>query len=180
MRCQYRPPVLGSFSWGTGGFLVRSENRRREIRYNTEQMSRVTIVVTGDTMPGVITEVSRSGMRLTVGSLLSPGTILKIEMPGVSAEVEVKHCQPDGLNRYRAGVLTLNVDTAASPSVHLPLSVMASYALNRGLVPSETINVQAHLRACTACARDVATMHTTPYPSTERLGLRACMLPPVG
>ena len=119
-------------------------------------------------------------MRLTVGSPLSPGTILKVEMPGVSAEVEVKHCQPNGLNRYRAGVLTLTVDTTVSPSVHLPLNVMAFYALDRGLVPSETIHVQAHLRACIACARDVASMDATPCPSTERLGLRAYLLPPVG
>ena len=155
MRCQYRRPVLGSFSWGTGGFLVRCENRRREIRYNTGQMSRVTIVVTGDTMPGVITEVSRSGMRLTVGSPLSPGTILKVEMPGVSAEVEVKHCQPDGLTRYRAGVFTRDVHTAVSPSQHLPPDVMTFYAFDRGLVPSETMHVQAHLRACPVCSRQV-------------------------
>jgi hypothetical protein len=155
-----------------------SKDRRREVRYTTEQMSRVTIVSSAATVPAVICDVSRTGMSFTIGEPLDVGAVLKIDLPSVSAAVEVKYCQADGPGRYRVGVLTRDVQSISPPQLHLAQDLMAFYALGRGLVPSETMQVQAHLKLCRPCREGVVAMESVLYPSTAGLGHRQLLMPP--
>jgi hypothetical protein len=144
---------------------------QRELRQNMEQMSRVTMASRHWTLPGVVRDVSRSGIELTLGESVDPGTTLKIEMPGVTAEVKVTYCRPDGINRYRVGALTLDVRGSLTPQ-HLEYDLMGFYALGQGLVPSESFQVQAHLKICDACRQVVKAMETRMLLSPAAAGLR--------
>jgi len=155
-----------------------SKDRQRDVQQNTEQMSRVTIAGSTWTIPGVIHEVLRGSMELTLGEPVHIGTPLKIEMPGVGADVKVTHCHPDGANRFRVGVLTLDVRSSEA-SQHPAQNLMAFYALGRGLIPAEKFQVLAHLRTCSACRHAVDAMESVLVPSTTSIGLRPFLLPPL-
>jgi hypothetical protein len=155
-----------------------AKDRRSEVRYATEQMSKLTIVGTSSTMPAVICDVSRNGMQLTIGQPLGVGVSLKIELISVSADVEVKYCQPDGPGRYRVGVLTRDIQSVSGLQTHLAQDLMAFYAIGRGLVPSESMEVQAHLRTCTQCREGVGEMESILYPTMAHPGLRQYLMPP--
>ena len=139
-----------------------SKDRQRDVQQNTEQMSRVTIASRTWTIPGVIREVSRSSMELTLGEPVPIGTPLKIE----------------GANRFRVGVLTLDVRSSEA-SQHPAQNLMAFYALGRGLIPAEKFQVLAHLRTCSACRHAVDAMESVLVPSTTSIGLRPFLLPPL-
>jgi len=155
-----------------------SKDRHREVQHNTEQMSRVTIASRDSTLPGVIREVSRSSMELMLGESVHIGTPLKIEMPGVFADTRVTYCRPDGAKRFRVGVLALDI-RSSTPSQHPPRDLMAFYAIGRGLVPAETMQVMAHLRTCSACRHALDAMESVLMASTTCVGLRPFLLPPL-
>lgn len=140
------------------------KDRHREILHKAEQMSRVTESIKVSPSPAVVREVSRSGMELTMSVPVQAGMILRIEMPCVSAKVEVTSCRQKGAN-YRVSVLTLDMQSTMSAQQHVELDILAFYALGHGLVPSETMQVQAHLKKCSACQQTVRAMDQALHPS---------------
>ena len=134
-----------------------SKDLQREVQHHTEQMSRVTIASRTSTLPGVIREVSRNNMELTLGESANIGSPLKVEMPGVSAGMKVTYCRPDGAKRFRVGVQALDV-RSSTPLQHPARDLIAFYALGRGLVPSETLQILAHLKNCSVCGHAVDAM----------------------
>jgi len=117
-------------------------------------------------------------MELTLGESVQVGTPLKIEMPGVSADAKVTYCRPDGAKRFRVGVLALDVHSSA-PSQHPARDLMAFYALGCGLVPAETLQLQAHLRTCSVCRQAVDAMESVMMPLIASVGRRPFLLPPL-
>jgi hypothetical protein len=78
--------------------------RRQEIRIATNEPARMKILQPLSPSTEVrVLDISRSGLKITVPEMLTPGTVIQIHMRTAVAFAEVRYCGPSG-EEIHAGV----------------------------------------------------------------------------
>jgi hypothetical protein len=114
------------------------QERRREVRYETSDPVQVYFLDLGGlSLPGVVRDISRSGLRVEIGIPLVQGARLKIRLRNHSIFGEVRYCRK-GMGGYHAGVAIDDVyfapGVAARTDAKPEMSGQESHALARFIV----------------------------------------------
>jgi len=137
-----------------GGTLVAE--RRQEARYPTNDPADVQILPWNGTrvfVPATVTNISKSGLRLEMESLLVKGMRIEIIIRPRKLVVfgEVRYCRRSG-SHFHAGVL---IDTLVFPKLgegqHLHDDQFVLYAAGEGLTGPEVLRINDHLAKCEDC-----------------------------
>ena len=134
------------------GYLGFPE-RRRETRYPTHDPVKVEIWQPPMlSVPATITNISRSGLRLSLPTRIGKGVQIKItlEHPMVIFG-EVRYCRSFG-DTFQAGVQIRDaVYVRENPENHVDDDALSFYLVGRGLTASEVIKLRDHLIRCESC-----------------------------
>lgn len=129
--------------------------RRREPRYPCNDPVEVRILSgesgDGSRLPATLLDVSRSGLRLELGTPVPKGTEIEILLSKqLAVSGRVRHCRRLGA-KYQAGILILQATDSSQPSEHVSDDHLGSYLNGRGLTLTQVIKVRDHLAACSTC-----------------------------
>ena len=136
------------------GILIAE--KRREARYPTNDDADVQLLPsTGIHLPAKVIDISRSGLRLELETMLGRG--IRIEVLILPRELaifgEVRYCRRSG-NRFHVGVA---IDGVVSPTPdhgeHIHDDQLGLYALGKGLTVPEVLRVKNHLVECDHCVK---------------------------
>ncbi len=128
--------------------------RRSEARYPTRDVVEIQILEKGSLcrVAATILDVSRSGLRIEVGSPIAKGSQVEIIL-GRTLIIfgEVRYCRRSGEVVY-AGVLIQQVVRARPlADEHIHEDVLSLYLVGKGLTVPEVIGLKEHLILCEAC-----------------------------
>lgn len=147
------------------------QEKRRERRYPTNDPVHVRkFPFAADTIPAKIVDVSRSGMKLELGTPLLRDVKVEVTMLASKAVIfgEVRHCRRSGAV-YHAGVLIEDVVQPASDKTHVNVDDMSLYVVGKGLSAADVLRVEEHLSRCPACKTRLVQATKTLYPTRLRL-----------
>ena len=147
--------------------------KRKEARYPANDPVEVRIVPEGQPIQATIIDVSRSGVRLELGTSLEKHLRIEILMPGKLAIFgEVRYCRRSS-EVFHVGVQIEEVISAGpDPGDHLPEDEIVLYVAGKGLSTVETRRVEDHLSKCLSCSRFKAQTAKSLYPPTRRPSTR--------
>jgi PilZ domain len=133
-----------------------SEERRQEARYPTNDAAEVQVLPsTGQRLPATVIDISKSGLRLELGTMLLKGTRVEIMIlpPKLVIFGAVRYCRRSGVV-FHAGVLIEGVvSSEPDNSGHLHDDEISLYVVGKGLTIPEVLRAKDHLSKCDACSR---------------------------
>ena len=138
--------------------------RRTEPRLTCNNTpAELTIIHTGvvsvTTIPVIIVDVSKSGLRLLADTRTGPGQQVRIKMEKLIIFGEVRHCHAQGAT-FVTGVRISDVVGGHSLCDRLTDDQIELLALGRGLSASEHMYANFHLRHCEFCAAQLRATKT--------------------
>lgn len=141
-----------------GGAVPRSPRnrepveRRSEPRFECQAEAELTIVDRAiTTIPAVVRDVSKSGLRIAADTPMNPGTQVRIKMDSLTVFGEVRYCHAKG-KLFESGVRTRNVVTSSEIQPHLRDDQVDLLAIGRGLSFLERFYAKRHIQHCPSCA----------------------------
>ena len=131
---------------------VGQYEKRREIRYPTNDPAQVQVLPHNTRSPATVLDVSRSGLRLELHASVGRGSQIKVIL---SEQVvifgEVRYCRRVG-DVFQAGVLIQDVIYSQERArKHLHDDDLSLYLVGKGLTASEVIKLRDHLILCESC-----------------------------
>jgi len=140
--------------------------RRREPRYPCKDPVEVRIISgDGSRVPATLMDVSRSGLRLELGTPVPKGTEIEILLSKqLAVSGRVRHCRRVGA-KYQAGILILQAIDSSQPSEHVSDELLGSYLNGRGLTLTQVIKVRDHLAVCSTCRLRMVDSYSVKPPS---------------
>jgi PilZ domain len=159
-------PVLADPKAQAAKASLSGAERRREPRYPCNDPVEVRILPGGgQRVPAMLLDVSKSGLRLQIGTALLKGAEIEILLSKqIAIFGKVRHCRRNG-DVYHAGILIQEAFYSAKPSDHVSAEQLASYLTGHGLTLMQVIRVRDHLALCSACRlRMVETYTLKPQP----------------
>src|ERR1700683_1722981 len=136
----------------------QATEKRRETRYPTNDAVDVRLLPDdGQHLPGTIIDISKSGLRLELGTELTKGRHIEIvTFPrGLIIFGEVKYCRRVGAV-FHAGVLMDGVVSGKEDGeAHILDDEIELYVVGKGLAAQEVLRVREHLSKCDVCCRRV-------------------------
>jgi hypothetical protein len=111
----------------------------------------------GQHLPGTIIDISKSGLRLELGTALTKGRRIEIVTfpAGLIIFGEVKYCRRVGAV-FHAGVLIEGVVSGKEDGeAHILDDEIELYVVGKGLAAQEVLRVREHLSKCDVCCRRV-------------------------
>jgi PilZ domain-containing protein len=161
-----RSPVSADPKAPATNASLSGTERRREHRYPCNDPVEVRILPDGgQRVPATLLDVSKSGLRLQIGTALLKGAEIEILLPKqIAIFGKVRHCRRMG-ESYQAGILIQEAFYSAKPTDHIAAEQLASYLTGHGLTLTQVIRVRDHLTLCSACRlRMVETYSLKPQP----------------
>lgn len=129
-----------------------SVERRSEPRFECQAEAELTIVDrTITTIPAIVRNVSKSGLRIAADTPMNPGVQVRIKLDGLTVFGEVRHCHAKG-KLFESGVRTRNVVTNNETQPHLRDDQVDLLAVGRGLSFLERFYANQHVKHCSSCA----------------------------
>ncbi len=140
--------------------------RRREPRYPCNDPVEIRILPgDGSRVPATLMDVSRSGLRLELGTPVPKGTEIEILLSKqLAVSGRVRHCRRVGA-KYQAGILILQAIDSSQPSEHVSDEQLGSYLNGRGLTLTQAIKVRDHLAVCSTCRLHMVDCYSVKPPS---------------
>ena len=131
-------------------------DRRKQIRYQTDDPAEVVLPPHGHSQRGIILNVSYSGVQVEIPIGAEVGAQIEILTGNTSIYGEVRNCKPVG-NSFHVGVQIQDVFFVKPPSAdeHVDHDHLALYASGRGLTILAVIMIQRHLAGCPKCNGDL-------------------------
>jgi len=128
--------------------------RRREARYPTSDPAMVEIPSENlASVPAVVIDVSRSGLRLELERAIARGVRINIMLSSQLVIFgEVRYCRRAGA-LFHAGVLVQDASSLPEPDPgdHIADMELSFYLVGKGLSVVDVINLKAHLLNCKSC-----------------------------
>ena len=92
-----------------------SVERRSQPRIPTAGVCDVVVIspLTSEKLPGMVVDVSRSGLQLELGQLIESGSIIQVHLRTLSIFGQVASCRQNGSSRFRVGIVTGNIIESA-------------------------------------------------------------------
>lgn len=154
----FRPSTNVSLKTVTGGAGLGVQNerdRRRETRYPCRENADVR-VLSGELgpLPALISDMSRSGLRLELGVALPQGRAIAVVLQkDVIVYGQIRYCRLSGAT-FQAGVRIEDVFYAnhGGGAGHVHEHQLTLYLLKNGSTAAETFRVRDHLQRCELCA----------------------------
>lgn len=148
-----------------------SLEKRREPRYPCSDPVKVRVIspVGAPPFPGVVLDVSRSGLRIEVQKPISKGSEIEVTARGkVAIFGEIRYCRCAG-EFYHAGVLIRDV-VHSRPHVveHLHDDDLSLYLVGKGLTMPEVLRVREHLTTCETCQLRLGEADAVLHPIRKR------------
>lgn len=129
-------------------------DKRREPRYPCNDPVDVRILSESHTatLPATALDVSRSGLRLGLGTPIAKGSKIEVSVKQQAMVVgEVCYCRRVN-GGFHAGVQILDVVYPLLQAVvHLHDDLLSSYLVGKGLTTAEVFHVTNHLAKCREC-----------------------------
>jgi hypothetical protein len=108
-------------------------------------------VVSVRTIPAIIVDASKSGLRLVADTRTRPGEQVRIKMERLIIFGEVRHCHAQGA-MFVSGVKISDVVGERGLCNRLTDEQIELLALRRGLSAKERMYASYHVRHCESCA----------------------------
>jgi hypothetical protein len=137
--------------------------KRREARYPTNDPAEVhTLPWSGSVvaLPATVIDVSKSGLRLELQSLLGIGVRIEIMIKPRRLAIfgQVRYCRRSG-SRFHAGV---RIEDIVFPRPdnghHIHDDEFVLYVAGRGLTAAEVLRLKDHVTKCEICEAKLATI----------------------
>jgi hypothetical protein len=146
-----------SFAAFTREIEAYQAERRSEARYLTQDPAEIEILP-GPSEPfyGTILDVSRSGLRVALRKRISRGEQVKVKLHRNVIFAEVRYCRSvaDG---FQAGLKIQDlVRPASRQDEHIADDQLSFYAVGKGLLVAEVIEIREHLAQCDGCRTRLA------------------------
>jgi hypothetical protein len=145
--------------------------RRSEARYATQDPAELEIMP-GPSEPifGTILDVSRSGLRVALAKRIERGEQVKVKLHRNVIFGEVRYCRSVS-GAFQAGIRIQDLVRAPGrENEHIADDPLSLYAVGKGLMVSEVIDVREHLAHCETCRARLAEKETllNPLRKTRR------------
>jgi len=108
-------------------------------------------IMTATTIPAIIVDVSKSGLRLIADTRMGAGRQVRVKMDELTIFGEVRHSHARGA-AFESGVKILEIVGGQGRCNRLTDAQIELLALGRGLGVRERFYVNFHLRRCGPCA----------------------------
>jgi len=148
-----------------------ASDKRREIRYPTNDQAEVRMLPSsGEHLAATIVDISKSGLRLELGSTLLKGSRVEITTSPRKLIIfgEVRYCRRVG-GIFNAGILIEGVVAPAGDSeAHLLDDEIALFVIGKGLAVPEVLRAKHHISKCDACSRRMVDTSATLYPRRSK------------
>jgi hypothetical protein len=132
---------------------IQLVERRREVRYPTHDQAEVEVMYSAPLrLSATVLDISRSGLRLELNTLLGKGQHVKIVV-GRQLVVfgEVRYCRRAG-DGFQAGILIEDLFyPRPQPEAHIHDDDLGLYLIGKGLTVHEVIKLRDHLVTCELC-----------------------------
>lgn len=150
------PPSRAGRTAGEAAAAARgalSIEKRREARYPTNDPAEVQVVNGGTgRSSATVLDVSRSGLRLRLESILNKGAEVKITLQrNLIIFGQIRYCRPlkEG---FEAGVRIQDLSQiSGQPNPHIEDDHLSLYVIGKGLTVPEVIKLKEHLVNCESC-----------------------------
>jgi PilZ domain len=132
--------------------------KRSEHRYPACEIVEVQVIgASGGRFPGMVLDISRSGLKVEVGKPLSQGAHLEIVFASRAIIIgEARYCRSKG-KLYHVGVKIEGVYfSRVVSSRHIGEQLLARYSRDSKLSPLLAMEIQNHLTACETCRAALA------------------------
>jgi hypothetical protein len=136
---------------------AHNAERRSEARYPTQDPAELEILP-GPSEPiyGTILDVSRSGLRIALRKRVKRGQQVMVKLNRNVIFGEVRYCRP-AAGEFHAGVKIQElVRPRGRQDEHVADDPLSLYAVGKGLLVAEVIEVREHLARCEACRARLA------------------------
>ena len=126
--------------------------KRREARYPTNDSASVDVKGGGAPLTGTVLDVSKSGLRLRLGTAINKGAEVKITLQrNVVIYGQVRHSRRAEAG-FDVGIAIHEMSENGEPaSAHIEDDLLSLYVIGKGLTVPEVIKLKQHLVNCEAC-----------------------------
>ena len=135
--------------------------RRQERRIRVDIQAEVTVLsfVDSDKRQARISNVSKSGLGIKIGSHLETGTYVEVRWLSLAVFGEVKYCRSVAPDEFEVGIQVENIIYGASlnESEHLSSSSLTLFLVG-ALAAQDMRTAGKHIAACPLCKRALGLM----------------------
>src|SRR5579871_2671472 len=131
--------------------------RRREVRYPTHDAALVRELPPchgGLPMPGTVIDISKSGLRLELGSELWKDVRIEVTISPRKLVIfgQVRYCRRAGAVFYVGVLIEGVVHPKADDGQHLHDDLITLYLVGKGLTVPELLRAKEHILVCDVCS----------------------------
>ena len=131
---------------------VKPFERRSELRYPSQDPAEIEVLTDpGNLIYATVLDVSRSGMRVALSKPIHRGARVKVKLHHNVICGEIRYCHTVS-STFHAGILIQElVRPATRARQHIADDPLSLYAIGRGLIAAEVIEIREHLVRCESC-----------------------------